>query len=50
MKESRELAAQYRALAQELRALIPKIKLRENRSELLALAEKYEKLAKRLER
>ncbi len=43
------MAAQYRALAQELRALLPHIKMRENRAELRALARKYEQLAERLE-
>lgn len=44
------MTAQYRALAAELRALIPLIKMQENRAELKALAEKYEKLAQRVDR
>lgn len=50
VKEPRKVTGQYRALAAELRALIPLIKMQENRAELRALAEKYEKLADRLER
>ena len=49
VKEPRKVAAQYRALAAALRALIPEIKMNENRHELQTLAEKYEKLAQRLE-
>ena len=48
--ELNNMAAQYRALAAELRALLPQIKMHENRAELLAMARKYEKLAERLER
>ncbi len=44
------MAAQYRALSAELRTLIPLMKTQENRAELLAMAEKYEKLAERLKR
>lgn len=39
----------YRAIAKELRALAPKMKLREAADELRLLAVGYERLAKRLE-
>ena len=43
------MAAQYRALALELRAQLSQIKNPANRVELLVLADKYERLAERLE-
>jgi hypothetical protein len=39
----------YRALAAELRAMIPQFQRLENRDELEAMAERYERMAERLE-
>jgi hypothetical protein len=49
LSDSLKMPKDYRALAAELRAMIPQFKRIENRDELAAIAERYERMAERLE-
>jgi hypothetical protein len=49
VKELRTLSEEYRERAAELRAIVQWIRMAENRVALMAMAEKYERLAGRLE-